>query len=83
MNVLTRRKVLLGAAAVAVVGFDPGRRAWASAPGGGVIAIPKAARETHLRENLAAGALRLDRATCDALDALFPPPRRATPLSIT
>ena len=40
MNVLTRRKVLLGAAAVAVVGFDPGRRAWASAPGGGVIAIP-------------------------------------------
>ncbi len=40
MNVLTRRKVLLGAAAAAVVGFDPVRRAWASAPGAGVIAIP-------------------------------------------
>ena len=50
---------------------------------GGVIAIPKAARESHLRENLAAGALTLDRATRDALDALFAPPRRATPLAIT
>jgi len=40
MSVLTRRKVLLGAAAAAVVGFDPVRRAWASAPGAGVIAIP-------------------------------------------
>lgn len=50
---------------------------------GSVIAIPKAARETHLRENLAAGALSIDRATCDALDALFPPPRRATPLAVT
>lgn len=40
MHKLPRRKVLLGAAAAAVVGFDPARRAWASAPGAGVIAIP-------------------------------------------
>jgi diketogulonate reductase-like aldo/keto reductase len=50
---------------------------------GGVIAIPKAAREAHLRDNLAAGGVTLDRATCDALDALFAPPLHATPLAMT
>lgn len=50
---------------------------------GGVIAIPKAAREAHLRENLAAASIRLECDTLDALDALFPPPRGATPLAMT
>jgi diketogulonate reductase-like aldo/keto reductase len=49
---------------------------------GNVIAIPKAAREAHLHENLVAGGLTLDAATLAALDALFPPPRHAQPLSI-
>jgi diketogulonate reductase-like aldo/keto reductase len=50
---------------------------------GGVIAIPKAVREEHLRENLAAADVALDAPTLAALDALFPPPRRATPLAMT
>jgi diketogulonate reductase-like aldo/keto reductase len=49
---------------------------------GGVVAIPKAAQEAHLRDNLAAAALRLDAPTRAALDALFPPPRRARPLAV-
>ncbi|MFO0592357.1 MAG: FAD-binding protein [Polyangiaceae bacterium] len=40
MSKLPRRKLLLGAAAAAVVGFDPARSAWATAPGPGVISIP-------------------------------------------
>lgn len=50
---------------------------------GGVIAIPKAVREAHLRENLAAAAVKLAADTREALDALFPPPRRARPLAIS
>jgi len=50
---------------------------------GGVIAIPKAVREAHLRENLAAASARLEADTRVALDALFPPPRRAHPLAIS
>ncbi len=50
---------------------------------GSVIAIPKAVREAHLQDNLAAGALRLDAATLAALDALFPPPRKPSPLAMT
>jgi len=49
----------------------------------GVMAIPKAVREAHLRENLAAGAITLSRADLDAIDARFPPPRRRTPLAMT
>ncbi len=51
--------------------------------GGGVISIPKAVREAHLRENLVAGTVTLDPATRLALDALFVPPRTATALAIT
>ena len=47
-----------------------------------VIAIPKAVREPHLRDNLAAGDLELDAATRSALDALFPPPRRRRALAM-
>jgi diketogulonate reductase-like aldo/keto reductase len=50
---------------------------------GGVVAIPKAVKEAHLRENFAAGAVTLDGATCVALDRLFPPPRSAAPLAVT
>jgi len=50
---------------------------------GDVIAIPKAVREPHLRENLAAADAVLDAATRAALDALFPPPRTAAPLAVT
>lgn len=50
---------------------------------GHVIAIPKAVREPHLRENLAAGDIELDAATLAALDALFPPPKKAQPLATT
>jgi diketogulonate reductase-like aldo/keto reductase len=50
---------------------------------GGVIAIPKAVHEMHLRENLAAGTITLDAATRFALDELFPPPRGPQPLAIS
>jgi diketogulonate reductase-like aldo/keto reductase len=49
----------------------------------GVQAIPKAVREAHLRENLAAAELQLDAPTLSEIDALFPPPRRRTPLAMT
>jgi diketogulonate reductase-like aldo/keto reductase len=48
----------------------------------GVMAIPKAASEAHLGENLAAGALTLDADEQTALDRAFPPPKRKTPLSM-
>lgn len=50
---------------------------------GNVVAIPKSVRETHLRENLAAGSVELDAATLTALNSLFPPPRKAQPLAMT
>ncbi len=49
----------------------------------GAIAIPKAVRSEHLSENFAAAALELDAAALHAIDAAFPPPRRATALAIT
>jgi diketogulonate reductase-like aldo/keto reductase len=47
-----------------------------------VIAIPKAVRSEHLRENLAAASLELDAAALSAIDAAFPAPRSATALAI-
>jgi len=47
-----------------------------------VMAIPKAASEAHLRENLAARDIVLDGAEQAALDRAFPPPTRKTPLSM-
>jgi diketogulonate reductase-like aldo/keto reductase len=49
----------------------------------GVIAIPKAGREEHLRENVAAASITLGDAECARLDAAFPPPRRKQPLAMT
>lgn len=50
--------------------------------GEGVVAIPKAARAAHLRDNLAAAGLTLDAAALAAIDAAFAPPRRATALAM-
>lgn len=47
-----------------------------------VLAIPKAVREAHLRENLAAAALELTAEDRVELDQRFPPPRRKTPLAV-
>lgn len=48
----------------------------------GVAAIPKAVREDHLRENLAASELVLDAAAQAQLARLYPPPARKTPLAV-
>jgi diketogulonate reductase-like aldo/keto reductase len=48
----------------------------------GVMAIPKAVREPHLRENLAAATLTLEPAEMAALDDIFPPPAAKTPLAM-
>lgn len=55
--------------------------AWVLAQSG-VVAIPKAVRETHLRENLAAAELRLAPGDLAELDRLYPPPRRKSPLAM-
>jgi diketogulonate reductase-like aldo/keto reductase len=47
-----------------------------------VIAIPQSADLAHIDANHAAAAIRLDERVLDALDAAFPPPRKATPLSV-
>jgi diketogulonate reductase-like aldo/keto reductase len=47
-----------------------------------VIAIPKASRPEHVRENLVAADLTLTSADLADLDAAFPPPKRATALGM-
>jgi diketogulonate reductase-like aldo/keto reductase len=48
----------------------------------GVVAIPKAAREDHLRENLAALQIELSAQELARLDREFPAPRRKGPLQM-
>ncbi len=48
----------------------------------GVMVIPKAVRETHLRENFAAAELRLSPADMGEIDRLFPPPQRRSALAM-
>jgi diketogulonate reductase-like aldo/keto reductase len=48
----------------------------------GVIAIPKAVREAHLRENFAAAQLALMAEDRAQVDRAFPPPRRKRPLAM-
>jgi diketogulonate reductase-like aldo/keto reductase len=48
----------------------------------GVISIPKAASEAHVRDNAAARELRLDAEEHAMLDAAFPPPKRKRPLAM-
>jgi diketogulonate reductase-like aldo/keto reductase len=55
--------------------------AWATEQPG-VMAIPKAVREAHLRENLAAAAITLSPGDLAKLDALFAPPQRKTALAM-
>ena len=47
-----------------------------------VVAIPKASRPEHVRENLVAADLVLTADDFADLDAAFPPPQRATPLGM-
>ena len=47
-----------------------------------VIAIPQSGNIAHIRENRQAADARLDAPTLRALDEAFPPPRRATRLSV-
>lgn len=55
--------------------------AWVTAQPG-VLAIPKAVREAHLRENLDAAEVALTPAETAALERAFPAPRRKTPLAV-
>jgi diketogulonate reductase-like aldo/keto reductase len=48
-----------------------------------VIAIPKAARASHLRENIAAADLTLTDRDLATVDARFPPPKRKRRLAVT
>jgi len=48
----------------------------------GVMAIPKAVRETHLRENLAAAELALSAGDRADIERLFPAPGRRRPLAM-
>jgi diketogulonate reductase-like aldo/keto reductase len=48
-----------------------------------VVAIPKAVREAHLRDNLAAADLALTAEELAQIDRAFPPPRRKGPLAMT
>lgn len=50
--------------------------------GEGVIAIPKAAQEKHVRDNRAAADIRLTAQDIADLDAAFPPPSRKQPLAM-
>jgi diketogulonate reductase-like aldo/keto reductase len=49
----------------------------------GVITIPKAVQPEHLRANMKALDVKLDAEDVKALDAAFPPPKRAGPLDMT
>jgi len=49
----------------------------------GVVTIPKATRPEHVRANIKALDIKLDADDLAALDATFPPPKRAGPLEMT
>ncbi len=55
--------------------------AWLAAQTG-VLAVPKAVRTEHLRENLQAATLELGADERAEIDRLFAPPRRRTPLAM-
>jgi diketogulonate reductase-like aldo/keto reductase len=50
--------------------------------GDGVIAIPKAVKPEHVRENLAALKIKLTHTDLAEIDAAFPPPKRKTSLGM-
>jgi diketogulonate reductase-like aldo/keto reductase len=49
----------------------------------GVVAIPKAGRQAHVRANVRALEIALDGEDLAALDTAFPPPKGASPLAMT
>jgi len=49
----------------------------------GVVAIPKAVKTQHLRDNFAAAQVSLPVDTLQRIDGLFPPPKRKTALAMT
>jgi len=49
----------------------------------GVVAIPKAVKTQHLRDNIAAAQVSLPADTLQRIDMLFPPPKRKTALAMT
>jgi diketogulonate reductase-like aldo/keto reductase len=49
----------------------------------GMVTIPKATKPEHARANIKALDVKLDAADLAALDAAFPPPKRATSLDMT
>lgn len=49
----------------------------------GVITIPKAVKAEHVKANMKALDVKLDAEDLKALDAAFPPPKRAEPLDMT
>jgi diketogulonate reductase-like aldo/keto reductase len=55
--------------------------AWALAQPG-VVAIPKAVKPQHLRDNFAAAEATLSAEVLSGIDALFPPPQRKTALAM-
>lgn len=50
--------------------------------GEGVVAIPKASQDKHVRDNRAAADIRLTAQDLTDIDAAFPPPRRKQPLAM-
>jgi diketogulonate reductase-like aldo/keto reductase len=48
-----------------------------------VVAIPKARQKAHIQANIRALHIELDGEDMAALDAAFPPPKRASPLAMT
>jgi diketogulonate reductase-like aldo/keto reductase len=50
--------------------------------GPGVIAIPKAVKPEHVRENFALPPVRFTAADLAEIDAAFPPPREPGPLAV-
>ena len=71
------------AALAAPLGFTAAQLAlaWALAQPG-VMAVPKALKPQHLRDNFAAGQAVLNAEVLSSLDALFPPPQRKTTLAM-
>ena len=49
----------------------------------GVVTIPKATKPEHVRANIKALDVKLDAEDLAALDAAFPPPKRAAALDMT
>jgi diketogulonate reductase-like aldo/keto reductase len=49
----------------------------------GLVTIPKATKPEHVRANIKANDVALDAEDLAALDAAFPPPKRASPLEMT